>query len=236
MTTTIDMIPDDFSALHITAIVLIFISWLAYPIILKLVGTDPLNTQLGMARNKWVEQIALRSGNPFDAILLGHVVHSVAFFGSATLIVLAGIFTVFVKLDDVYMALSEFHIIEKTSRATFILMYSMLTMVLTISFFSFTYTLRKLLYSLALIGALPDNPNDNDQLKQLIHSTTTVITESLKTFNFGIRGYYYAIACIALFISPVVCIITTLMITITLLYRQVKTPTSKAIKDYTNSL
>ena len=170
------MLPDDFSLLHLLAILLIFLSWLAYPLILKLIGVDPLNTQLGVARKRWVKQMASRSGNPFDAIMLGHVVHSVAFFGSATLIVLAGIFTVFVKLDDIYAAISELHFIQQSTNEMFILIYAMLTSVLTICFFSFTYTLRKLLYSLALIGALPDKPDNEQQLDELVNCTTTVIT------------------------------------------------------------
>ena len=230
------MLPDDFSLLHLLAILLIFLSWLAYPLILKLIGVDPLNTQLGVARKRWVKQMASRSGNPFDAIMLGHVVHSVAFFGSATLIVLAGIFTVFVKLDDIYAAISELHFIQQSTNEMFILIYAMLTSVLTICFFSFTYTLRKLLYSLALIGALPDKPDNEQQMDELVNCTTTVITESLKTFNFGIRGYYYAISCIALFISPIISLVTTLLITAVLIFRQIRTPTSQAIKVYTDHL
>ena len=230
------MIPADFSLLDLIAILLMFTSWFAYPWILKLVGIAPLNSQLGVARKRWVEQIASRSGNPFDAILLGHVVHSVAFFGSATLIVLAGIFSIFVKLDDIYQALSGFEMIRNTSFGLFIIIYSILAIVLTVCFFSFTYTLRKLLYSLALIGALPDKPESEQQLAQMVSETTIVITESLKTFNFGIRGYYYAIACIALFVSPLACITTTLLITVVLVFRQLKTPTSKAIKGFTKQL
>ncbi len=230
------MIPEDLTPIHLIAILFIFFSWLAYPLILRLIGVDPLNTQLSLARRTWVQQMASRSGNPFDAIMLGHVVHSVAFFGSATLIVLAGIFTVFVKLEDIHTAVIEFDFIQQTSKELFIFNYVILTAVLTICFFSFTYTIRKLLYSLALIGALPEQPDSQEQLDELIYSTTTVITESLKTFNFGIRGYYYAIACIALFVSPVFCLVTTLLITATLIYRQMSTPTSKAIKKYTENL
>ena len=140
------MIPNDFSLLYLLAILFIFLSWLAYPLILKVVGVDPLNSQLSVPRQKWVQQMASRAGNPFDAIMLGHVVHSVAFFGSATLIVLAGIFTVFVKLEDIHTALANFQLIKETSKELFIIVYAVLTLVLTICFFSFTYTLRKLLY------------------------------------------------------------------------------------------
>ena len=109
---------------------------------------------------------------------------------------------------------------------------------LTISFFSFIYALRKLVYAIAMIGALPVVKGSNkvdyaeDNLQQLIDDTTTVMTESLKTFNFGIRGYYYAIAAMFLFVSPYACIVITLSATAILIYRQMNTTTAQSINQY----
>ena len=48
---------------------------------------------------------------------------SVAFFGSATLIVLAGIFSIFVKLDAIHAALTGFELVRNTSPELFIFSY-----------------------------------------------------------------------------------------------------------------
>lgn len=223
---------NDITPLHGLAMVLLLSCWFAYPIILKLFGIGPLNSQLVTARRQWIHEMAHRPGKPFDAVLLGHIVHSVAFFGSATLIVLAGIFSVVVKLDGIHKTLTGIDFIQPVSLELFILEYALLTGVFTLCFFSFTYALRKLLYSIALIGALPESPNEVVDFDDLVDDTTTVITEALKTFNFGIRGYYYAIASICLFISPMFCITATLIATSVLVFRQVRTPTSRAIARY----
>lgn len=230
------MLPTDFTVEHGIAIAFLFGTWLAYPLILRLFGIAPLNTQLMVARRKWVNEISNRSGNPFDAILLGHITNSVAFFGSATLIVLAGIFTIVVHIESIHNTVTNLHFIDPVSLELFALMYGLLASVLIVCFFSFTYALRQLLYSIALIGALPESASASEAYEDLTSDTTTVLTQALKTFNFGIRGYYYAMASMCLFVSPMLCIIATSIVTAILIYRQVKSPTSRAIARYTRKV
>jgi uncharacterized membrane protein len=226
------MTPSDLSATHAIAIALVLILWFAYGAIFKLLGKGSLNAQLAIVRRQWINQIPQREGKPFDAILLGHIVHSVAFFGSATLIVLAGVFSIIVNLESIHGTLTRLHFVSNVSLELFAIEYALIALVLTICFFSFTYALRKLVYAIALIGALPDHCNDRERLDCLIDDATTVLSEALKTFNFGIRGYYYAIAGLFLFISPLACIITCCIVTAILIYRQIGSNTSRAITSY----
>lgn len=230
------MMPPDFTLYHGLTILFLLLCWFTYPILIRLFGIDPLNTQLTVARRQWVHEMANRPGKPFDAILIGHLVHSVAFFGSATLLVLAGLLTTVVKLESIHQTVGRLHFIEAGSLELFVMQFGLLFSVLTICFFSFTYALRKLLYSIALIGALPDKPEAFDGFDEQVEDTTTVLGEALKTFNFGIRGYYYAVAALFLFASPMLCMLATFLATSILLYRQVRTPTSKAISRYVGRL
>ena len=70
---------------------------------------------------------------------------------------------------------------------------------------------------------------------RLINGLNVVLSEAIKTFNFGIRGYYYAIASICLFISPLACILATITVTSILMFRQLATPTAHAIQDYVDA-
>lgn len=232
------MLPNDFSLPHIVAMALLLISWFAYSTIFKLIGKQTINNQLKAVRREWIKQITMHGRSPFDAIMVGHIVHSVAFFGSATLIVLAGLFSIVINLDSIHGTMAGLHFIESLSIELFSANFALLAVVLTISFFSFIYALRKLVYAIAMIGALPVVKGSNkvdyaeDNLQQLIDDTTTVMTESLKTFNFGIRGYYYAIAAMFLFVSPYACIVITLSATAILIYRQMNTTTAQSINQY----
>ena len=226
------MFPSDVTLAHYIAFSLVPFCWLAYSWILSLLGHRTLNSQLAVVRRHWVQAIAKRAAKPFDAVLLGHIVHSVAFFGSATLIVLAGVFTVFTRLEDIHKTISRLDFLSQTSFELFALQFGFLSLVLAVCFFSFTYSLRKLVYAIALIGALPE-PSDNIPVHDvLVCHAATVLSEAIQSFNFGIRGYYYAVASLFLFVSPYAAILATLVATITLIYRQIATPTSRAIVAY----
>lgn len=231
------MLPADLNLAYAFAMLFLLSAWFSYPLIFKLLNKSTINTQLEAVRRTWIRQITLQERSPFDAILMGHIVHSVAFFGSATLIVLAGLFSVMINLEAMYSTMVSLHFITPTSIELFSLIFALLAIVLTISFFSFVYALRKLVYSIALIGALPvtTGPKAVDEpanLNDLIDGTTLVMTEALKTFNFGIRGYYYAIAAMFLFASPLACIGATTIATVILVYRQLSTNTASSIGLY----
>ena len=229
------MLPADLNLSYAFAMLFLLGAWFAYPLIFKLLNKSTINTQLIAVRRNWMRQIS-RHRSPFDSILMGHIVHSVAFFGSATLIVLAGLFSVIINLETVYGTMANLHFVTPTSLELFSLIFALLAVVLTISFFSFVYALRKLAYSVALIGALPSTEDGEEPaaLNDLIEGTTMVITEAVKTFNFGIRGYYYAIAAMFLFASPLACIGATLIATTILVYRQLSTTTASSIGIYVN--
>ena len=63
-------------------------------------------------------------------------------------------------------------------------------------------------------------------------SKVTFNYDALKTFNFGIRGYYYFVAVLCLFVSPWASLAMTSVMTTVLVYRQVASITSAAIRRY----
>ncbi|MEM6578247.1 MAG: DUF599 domain-containing protein [Pseudomonadota bacterium] len=228
-------LPSDFDISQGIAIAFLFAAWFSYAAILRVISSGSLNAQLSTVRTQWLEASLSRAQKPFDAILLGNMVNSIAFFGSATLIVLAGTITLFASVRAVYDTVLALPFMSHTSFELFVSHMAVLNLTLAIAFFSFTYALRKLIYVLALVGALPEGQLDDAQKVQsdiMVRSASVVLTEALKTFNFGIRGYYYFVAALGLFISPYVCVGLTFFMTATLLYRQVATKTSSAIKDY----
>ncbi len=225
-------LPSDFSFAHAGAITLLFTCWFAYPVILRNIGRGSLNSQLITVRQHWITAATRRAAKPFDAVLLGHITNSIAFFGSATLIVLAGVVSAIASVKAIHATVSQLHFIAPASLELFALQLGLLAFTLSLSFFSFTYALRKLIYTLALFGALPDEAEACPTQDRLVAASTMVLSEAIKTFNFGIRGYYYAISTLCMFLSPYAGIAATIVVTFILLYRQLATPTAHAIQDY----
>jgi len=224
--------PPDFTFLDAVAIVLLGLCWFGYSAALTVFAKGSLNSQLNLVREHWVWAMTSRVIRPFDAILIGHVTNAIAFFGSATLLVLAGVISIFTVIGDVHGLVTKIGFVRPVSLELFELKVAFVALVLAICFFSFTYALRKFVYLIALIGALPHDDDKCATTPALVGATTIVMSEAIRTFNFGIRGYYYAISALCLIASPLTSIAATVIVTFVLFYRQLSTPTSRAIARY----
>ena len=229
-------LPPDLTNLHLVAFALLFAAWWLYSPILSLFGRGTLNAQLSIVRLRWMLLSTQRINRPFDAILLNQIINSVAFFGSASLIVLAALLGTFANVSSVHAVLSQLHFVSPTSIELLTVNLSVVVLILGISFFAFTYSLRKLIYTVALSGGLADQAVETPQFTVQVEATATVLTEAVRSFNNGIRGYYYAVAALFLLLGPVACIVATCAVMAMLFYRQTLTTTSRAIGRYVDAM
>jgi len=228
-------LPIDFGLPHALAIIWLFGCWFSYSQLLSTFGRGSLNAQLAVVRRYWMSATTRRISKPFDAVLLSNMMNSIAFFGSATLIVLAGVLSIFTNVKVIHETISDLEFMGAKSLELFALEIGLLAFVLSLCFLSYTYALRKLIYTTALIGALPDISENCPTHDAMVNATTTVLSEAIRTLNFGIRGYYYTIATLCIFISPYASMFATAVATIVLFYRQLMTPTARAIQDYVDA-
>ena len=135
------MIPSDLTLAHALAIGLLFAAWWLYSPILKLFGRGTLNAQLGVVRNSWMALSIARQNRTFDALLLNQVISSVSFFGSATLIVVAGLIGTFANVKAVHAVIADLHFFAPMSVELLAINLGTVALILGISFFSFTYAL-----------------------------------------------------------------------------------------------
>ena len=108
-------LPPDITLLHLLAIALIAVAWSGYSTFLTIFGKGSLNAQLSAVRRRWMETSMSRELRMPDAVLLGHMINSVAFFGSATLIVLAGLLGVAANIKDVHRIVYDLPFTSSTS-------------------------------------------------------------------------------------------------------------------------
>jgi uncharacterized membrane protein len=232
-------LPVDFEWPQAIAVALIFGLWGLYTPILRIIGKGSLNSQLHAVRLRWLQmhQGIDREHRVFDAILMGHISNSISFFGSATLIVLAGLVGALVNVKNVYHVTRELNFLDTSMSAElFSLYFGLLTLILALCVFAFTYALRKMAYTFALLGGLQATPAHSAETKIMGEQAAIVLTEAVRSINAGIRGFYYAIAGLFLFAGPYVSITATLAITCVLYYRQLFSPTAKAIARYVEAL
>ncbi len=230
--------PADLDIWHMIAIGLIFLLWCSYSTILNWFGHGSLNAQLHVVRQKWMRNVmaSARENRVIDGLILGHISGQMSFFGSATLIVLAGLVGTLAGIGHVHVALQTIPFFPQTSLQLFTLHFAVLTLIMAMTFFSFTYALRKLAYTLAMIGGLPVGPSMDEHSQVMIDQTATVLTESVKSLNFGIRGFYFSVAALFLYAGPTISILVTLAVSVVLYWRQGLSTTALAIERYVDAM
>ncbi len=230
--------PADLTIWRIVAISLIFGMWAGYGPILSLLGSGSLNSQLHVVRMTWMRNIinARREIRVIDGILLGHISGQMSFFGSATLIILAGLLGTLAGINHLHATMLAIPFFPQTTLQLFTVHFMTLTVIVAFAFFSFTYALRKLAYTLAMIGGLPEAPCSDAESQVMIDQTAMVLTEAVKSLNNGIRGFYFAVAALFLFAGPMISIFVTLLVSAVLYWRQGLSTTALAIERYVEAM
>ncbi len=231
-------LPYDFDAQHLGAVGLVFLMWWLYSPMMSILGRGTLNSQLHVVRLKWMLMMiqARRENRVFDAIMLGQISSSMSYFGSATLIVLAGLVGTLASINRVHASVTQMAFFPPMSLGLFTLNFSAVTLIMFVCFFSFTYGLRKMAYALAMMGGLDDAPAATPQAQVMIAQTATVITEAVSSMNNGIRGFYFAMAALFLFAGPTTSIVATLGLSFMLYYRQGLSKEALAVERYVKAL
>lgn len=239
MTSLTSYLPVDFELPEMIAVALIFGLWGLYTPILRLIGKGSLNSQLHIVRLRWLQmhQGIDREHRVFDAILLGNISNSISYFGSATLIVLASLVGALVNVKTIFHVTRELHFLDTSQSAeVFALYFALLTLMMALCFFAFIYALRKMAYVLAMLGGLQATSAHSPETRIMGEQAAVVLTECVKSINAGIRGFYYAVASLFLFVGPYAAIIATVIITGVLYYRQLSSPVARAITRYVDAL
>lgn len=239
MTLFADYLPIDFGLPEMVAVAMIFGLWGCYTPILRVIGKGSLNSQLLIVRRHWLEthQSVGRDKRVMDALMLGHIASSVSYFGSATLLVLAGLVGTLANVSRIYLVTRDLAFLDTGMTAGLFTFYlALLTLILALCVFAFTYALRKMAYTFALLGGLQAVPAQSEESSVMGEQTAIVLTEAVRSINSGIRGFYYAVAALFLFSGPYVAMVATLIITAILYYRQLYSPTARAIGRYVEVL
>jgi uncharacterized membrane protein len=150
--------------------------------------------------------------------------------------VLASLLGALAGIGGVHGALTRLEFFPPISLGLFSLYFTALTLIMAVSFFSFTYAIRKLGYTIALIGGLNEARTANAHSQVMIAQTAVVLTEAVKSLNNGIRGYYFAIASLFLLAGPWQGMFMTLLIAGVLLYRQGFSSEALAIERYVEAM
>lgn len=177
-------------------------------------------------RVQWMQQMLLRDNRVVDVNILRNLLQGVAFFASATLLILAGLLTILGSTDKAIVIVRALPFAAKTTLVQWELKLLVLCVVFVYAFFKFTWALRQFNYCATLIGAAPRGPDD-----AFARRAADVATHASKDFNQGLRAYYFSLATLGWFISPWVFLAASTLVTAVLYWREYRSSALRILCD-----
>lgn len=220
------------SALDAIAVAIFISAWLGYaPFVRHLARRKKaVSGALISLRQKWIASMLDRDVRVADASLIGHVMSSVSFFASITVVLIAGLLGLVGNFERTANAVDT-ELSWFTSRSPIEIKIVLVLIVMVYAFQAFAWAIRQLAYSLVLIGAAPPKPVEQSVRQQYSEEVAAVITQGADGYDNGIRAYHFALAAVSWIMGPIVLIVTTCGVVLLLWRRQTGSRTARTLRD-----
>ncbi|MEH6652079.1 MAG: DUF599 family protein [Motiliproteus sp.] len=178
-------------------------------------GTTPcLVNVLHLYRVDWMRRLLKRDMRIADIATIANLERSVAFFASTTLILLAGLLTLFSASEHAIELISASSLVVETTLIEWELKLLVMVALFIYAFFKFTWSLRQYGFASVLIGSAPvldGNVADGEDQKHdateaeceaFVQRAAQMETIAANNFNMGLRIYYFSLALLGWIVSP----------------------------------
>ena len=166
-------------------------------------------------RTIWMRRMCDSEVRVSDASLMGNLMRSVAFFASASILVLSGLVALIGSGERAFEVFQTLPFHDRTDDlGQFETKAVLLVCVFIYAFFQITWSLRQFNYTCILIGAAP-KPTDSDADKDAFAKHAARLGAlAAESFNMGLRAYYFALAMLSWFISAWLFMAASVMVVI----------------------
>jgi len=209
--------------------------WVGYTIFArkKAKTTNCIARCLHQHRIHWMYETMTKDIRVGEASLIANLERNIAFFASTTLLVLAGVLTLFAQIEPIQKVLYSIPYVAVSSNSMFQFKLSILAFIFIMSFFKFTWSMRQYGFLNVMIGAAPiDESGKDETLRAYARQMATVHDQAAHSYNYGLRAYYFSIAMMCWFYHPLLSITATIIVVYTLYEREFN---SKAVKAITKA-
>lgn len=201
-----------------------FICWVGYTYYARSRASRQscLASELHNYRESWMRRVLLRDVRVGDAALIANLERNVSFLASTTILILAGLLTVFTVSEEISSLVSLIPFAIHASPLSVQLKVLMLVVIFVYAFFTFTWSMRQYGFCSIVLGAAPmvgeKGVSFGDRERYAFYAARVIDLAGL-SYNQGLRAYYFALSVLAWFISPYLFILSTSFV-VAVLYRR----------------
>lgn len=218
--------------LNIVAIASFFTCWIGYTEFArkKAKTTNCIARCLHQHRIHWMYEVITRDIKVGEAALLANLERNIAFFASSTLLVLAGVLTLFAQVEKLERVIHSIPFAAYPDHTLIQLKLGLLAFIFVMAFFQFTWSMRQYGFLNVMVGASPtDKSGQNENLLAYAKQMAIVQDQAAHSYNYGLRSYYFSMAAICWFFHPLLLMLASLLVVYTLYIREFRSKAVRAI-------
>lgn len=177
-----------------------------------------------------MEQILSRDVRIPDLNMVAIFERNCTFFASSSLLIIAGILSIFGYSSEIALVAEGFFIPTSASKVSTVLL--LVLVIFVYSFFVFTWSMRQFGFGglMILSAPLPNTRKYNRQEKKdFADHAARIIDLAATHFNYGLRAYYFALAALCWVGGPFALMIATALVVLVLYRREFKSRSLKAL-------
>ena len=190
-------------------------------------NTGSLSYNLRQQRVNWMRRVLMRDSRISDASLLASQERVATFFATTSLLILATLITAINSGSDLSAIPRELFslnsdITSEASRRRSTLTLLALALVFLFCFFKFTWSVRQYGFIAVILGNAPfpfEASTDEERERFVLH-TAQLIDYAGHNSNSGLRAFYFSMPILAQTLSPVIGVLTLLVVVLVLYDRE----------------
>ena len=223
-----------FGTLDLLALVWFAGAWVAYALGVEWsgYGRHGLNSRMDAYREIWVKRILARDMRMVDMQIMASLQNGTAFFASTTLIAVGGALTLLRSTEDVMAIFATLPLDIQTTRTQWEAKVIGLAVIFVYAFFKFAWSYRLFNYVSIMLGAMPfAEDKDTPEAADHVRRTAKLFAAAGRHFNRGQRAFFFALAYLGWFLSPLLFMLTTAAALVVMWRRQFASDSFHAIAD-----
>ncbi len=221
-----------FDALNWAALVWFLVCWGSYTLYAKKQANHgrSLSALLYQYRIDWMLNMFTRDARAPDFFLLGNLSHMGSFLASTSILIIAGIVTIIYSADSIVELLADHRFITPPTQEQVQFKLIVLGLVFVFSFFKLTWSIRQHTFCNIMVGAAPWVPPGTEmthEQREFAKYIAKISDRAGHEFNYGLRSYYFGLAVLTWFISPIAFMLTCAGVVLVLYLREFRSTTLK---------
>jgi len=163
-------------------------------------------------RTRWMREMVRRDTRTMDAIMIGNLQRSIAFFANTTIFIVLGLVGMLGYHDRSADIIAAIPFTQPTTPFQWEMKIFLLIVIFIYAFFKYTWSMRQYNYAGIFVNSIPPRDECHANLESIAAKGGFLMGNAAKHFNNGLRAYYFGLAALAWFIHPYLFMAATALV------------------------